>query len=58
MPAGAKHPLQFGREVACRLLGVPERIEWKKCVTDAAAEEAAAKAVREEFAPHDFTATL
>lgn len=26
-----QHPMQFGREVLCNLLGAPERIDWRNC---------------------------
>lgn len=25
----SQHPMQFGREVMCKLLNVPERIDWR-----------------------------
>ncbi len=58
VPPGAKHPVQFGREVLCRLLGCPERLSWKACAAGAEAEAAAVAAFRREFAPFDFTADL
>ena len=42
----------------CRLLGAPEKLQWKACATGADAEAAAAAEVRASFAPYDFTLTL
>ncbi|KAI8811307.1 CwfJ C-terminus 1-domain-containing protein-like protein [Cladochytrium replicatum] len=38
--------LQFGRLVLSKLLGTPERADWKRCVQSDAEETAAAEAVR------------
>ena len=52
--SGKGFPIQFGREVLCSILGTPERIEWKACAVDDAAEKAATKAFRAAFKPYDF----
>lgn len=57
VPPGVKHPVQFGREVLCRLLDCPERLSWKACAAGQA-ETAATEAFRRDFAPFDFTAEL
>jgi hypothetical protein len=53
-----KHPVQFGREVLCRLLNCPERLSWKTCAAGVEAETAATEAFRKAFAPFDFTADM
>lgn len=58
VPAGVRHPVQFGREVLCRLLALPGRLAWKECAVGAEAEGAQAAAFRDAFAPFDFTAEL
>ncbi len=58
VPAQAKHPLQFGREILCRLLNAPDKIEWKKCAVGQEAETLAVTAFRKAFAPFDFTLGL
>jgi hypothetical protein len=58
VPPGTRHPLQFGREVLCRLLAAPERIVWKDCQLGKEAEAAQAAAFRDSFAPFDFTLSL
>jgi hypothetical protein len=58
VPPGTKHPVQFGREVLCRLLSCPERIQWKSCALSSEEEAAATTAFRESFAPFDFTLAL
>jgi hypothetical protein len=25
------HPMRFGREVLCRLLNLPQRVDWRAC---------------------------
>ena len=39
---GERHPMQFGRQVVAKLLGAPERADWKECRVDREAEEARA----------------
>jgi len=58
VPAGAKHPVQFAREVVCRVLSKPERLEWKKCVTGTEKESEEASKFRDDFLPFDFTSDL
>ena len=58
VPPGTRHPLQFGREVLCRLLQVPEKIQWKACMAGTESETAQALAFREAFKQQDFTLTL
>lgn len=58
VPQGTKHPIQFGREVLCRLLSVPERVQWKSCAGTVEQDTAAAAGFRDAFAPFDFTLTL
>lgn len=55
IPTGIKHPLQFGREILCRLLNVPEKLEWRKCAVDKEKETELTNNFRKEFAPYDFT---
>lgn len=54
----APHPLQFGREVLCRLIGVPDRITWKNCVLSEEEETKQTNEFRATFEPFDFTLTL
>lgn len=58
VPAGVRHPVQFGREVLCRLLGLPDRLAWKACAVGVDAETEQAAAFRAAFEPFDFTAEL
>ena len=58
VPPGTKHPVQFGREMVCRLLAAPDRLSWKACALSQEAEAAQAEAFRQAFAPFDFTAEL
>lgn len=58
VPAGAKHPVQFAREVVCRVLSKPDRLEWKKCVLGTEKEAEDAAKFREDFLPFDFTSDL
>jgi Protein similar to CwfJ C-terminus 1/Protein similar to CwfJ C-terminus 2/Zinc knuckle len=55
VPPGTKHPVQFGREVLCRLLNCPDKLSWKTCAVGAEGETAATGAFRKAFAPYDFT---
>jgi hypothetical protein len=45
-------------EVLARVLGVPQKTDWKACAGTKADEEAEAAAFRKDFAPFDFTADL
>ena len=58
VPPGAKHPVQFGREVLCRLLSLPDRLTWKSCVESTEVETTMTEAFRAAFAPFDFTSEL
>jgi hypothetical protein len=58
VPPGTKHPLQFGREVLCRLLNCPDRLQWKACAVSVDQETAQTTALREQFKPFDFTLEL
>jgi hypothetical protein len=58
VPPGTKHPVQFGREMVCRLLAAPDRLSWKACAVPQEEEAAQADAFRKAFAPFDFTAEL
>jgi len=47
-------PLQFGREWAAKLLGCPERVDWRQCAVSKKEEEASVaqfKKLFEEFDP-------
>ena len=58
VPMNSKHPVQFGREVVCRLLNLPDRLAWKSCVDPPEVEARMTEAFRASFAPFDFTAEL
>ncbi|EJD02249.1 uncharacterized protein FOMMEDRAFT_141361 [Fomitiporia mediterranea MF3/22] len=45
--------IQFGRQVLCRVLGVPDRLDWKACSQTEAEEKADAQAFKQAFAPFD-----
>ncbi|KAL5511306.1 hypothetical protein ACEPAH_4522 [Sanghuangporus vaninii] len=45
--------IQFGRQVLCRILGVPDRLDWKACAQSEAEERADAQAFKQAFAPFD-----
>eukprot|EP00047_Mylnosiga_fluctuans_P011932 m.23755 g.23755 ORF g.23755 m.23755 type:complete len:561 (+) comp3935_c0_seq1:20-1702(+) len=51
-----RFPLQFGREVlaAPTLLNVPERVDWKACVSSTADEKEHTAQFRKMFRPFDF----
>jgi Protein similar to CwfJ C-terminus 2 len=54
-PASKPHtnsvPLQFGRDVAARLLMMPDRAHWKACVLNKAEETELTSAFGNAFAP-------
>ena len=50
---GQRFPLQFGREVMCRMLGAPDRVNWKQCALGKDAESAKVEAFRKVFAKHE-----
>ena len=58
VPRDTRHPVQFGRELLCRVLEMPDRLSWKACVTGTEKETQTADAVRSAFAAYDFTAEL
>ncbi|CAM9534173.1 unnamed protein product [Chrysoparadoxa australica] len=47
-------PLQFGRDVAASLLGMPERAHWKACAISKEQETDAAETFKEAFKGLDF----
>jgi len=49
-------PLQFGREWAAKLLGCPERVDWKQCAVSKKEEEAMVSAFKKEFEKFDPSA--
>jgi hypothetical protein len=58
IPAGTRHPLQFGREVLCRILACPDRLTWKNCLAGPQREKELTDSFRDRFAPTDFTLDL
>jgi Protein similar to CwfJ C-terminus 2 len=44
-------PLQFGRDVAARLLMMPDRAHWKACVLNKAEETELTSNFNDAFAP-------
>ncbi|CAM9607667.1 unnamed protein product [Scytosiphon promiscuus] len=48
-------PLQFGRDVAARLLSMPERAHWRDCALPKPKEILQADIFKEAFKPFDFT---
>lgn len=48
-------PLEFGRDVASRLLLAPEKAHWKTCSVSKKEEEAQAEKFKAVFKPFDFT---
>ena len=57
VPAGAAEkrrlPLQFGRQVACRVLRCPQRVFWKDCVVSPEQEHRLTNEFKEAFRPFD-----
>lgn len=47
--------LQLGRQVMAKVLGTPEKADWKLCVVDAEKEKEYAARFRNFFKPYDFT---
>jgi Protein similar to CwfJ C-terminus 2 len=45
-------PMQFGRDIAARLLLMPERAHWKACALSKADETVAADRFKAAFAKH------
>jgi hypothetical protein len=58
IPPGARHPMQFAREILCRLANRPDRASWKECATGQEAETKQVAELREQFSKHDFTLAL
>lgn len=53
---GGRLPLNFGRQVLCKLLKLPDdRIDWRECVIGKEEESEQCKAFRLAFRPFDFT---
>ena len=48
-------PLQFGRQLACRVLACPQRTHWKSCIVSPREEMRLANEFKMAFLPHDFT---
>mmetsp|Transcript_145170 Transcript_145170/g.256414 ORF Transcript_145170/g.256414 Transcript_145170/m.256414 type:complete len:653 (+) Transcript_145170:1-1959(+) len=48
---GPRIPLDFGRKVACHLLGCDDKVDWRQCQEDHDAEKRLAKIFREQFKP-------
>lgn len=46
-------PLQFGREWVAKLLGCPERVDWKKCAGTKKEEEKMVASFKQNFAEFD-----
>lgn len=49
--------IPISRQVLCRVLGVPDRLDWKACAQTDAEERADAQAFKQAFAAFDFTQT-
>jgi hypothetical protein len=50
-----KVPLQFGRQIAAKALGCPERAHWKNCVVSGEEETRLAEGFKQVFRPFDWT---
>ena len=48
-------PLQFGRRVISRLLGAPEREDWKQCAQPKNVEAEYCTSMKQTFKAFDFT---
>eukprot|EP00928_Gymnodinium_smaydae_P027657 TRINITY_DN21312_c0_g1_i1.p1 TRINITY_DN21312_c0_g1~~TRINITY_DN21312_c0_g1_i1.p1 ORF type:complete len:665 (-),score=160.20 TRINITY_DN21312_c0_g1_i1:383-2377(-) len=46
---GPRIPLNFGRQVACQLLGCEDKVDWRQCQEDRDSEKLSAIAFRERF---------
>merc|ERR1719220_2555136 len=44
-------PLNFGRQVACHLLGCEEKVDWRQCQEDRETEKHLATSFRDKFRP-------
>eukprot|EP00743_Colponemidia_sp_Colp-15_P006571 GILK01007080.1.p1 GENE.GILK01007080.1~~GILK01007080.1.p1 ORF type:complete len:636 (-),score=121.89 GILK01007080.1:14-1921(-) len=49
--SGTRHPLQFGRDVAAHILGMPDRADWKACRISSDEEQKIASAFKKQFKP-------
>lgn len=50
---GENMPLQFGREVSAKILGIPERSDWRICKVSKNEETEAAETFKKEFQSYD-----
>ncbi|EKX45757.1 hypothetical protein GUITHDRAFT_108214 [Guillardia theta CCMP2712] len=55
VPQGSRHPLNFAREVVARLLGMPERADWKDCALSIEDEKRMAENFKKLFEPYDWS---
>merc|ERR1712228_1006099 len=46
-------PMNFGRDWACTLLDLKDKLDWRQCQDDRQTEERLAKRFREEFLPFE-----
>jgi len=53
IPEGQKFSLQFGREVVCAILNLPDRIDWKQCQLQSSQELQLATQFRNMFKEYD-----
>lgn len=49
-----RYHIQFVREIAATLLGMPERADWKVCAMDTAGETQVANRFKNLFKPFDW----
>lgn len=49
---GPRIPVNFGRQVACNLLGCGDKVDWRLCKEDRDAEKQLAVSFREQFRPY------
>jgi hypothetical protein len=54
----APHPMQFGRQVMAKFLGMEERTDWKSCALSKDEETTLASTFKTHFTPLDFSLTL
>jgi hypothetical protein len=54
-PDARRLPLQFGRRVLAKLMGAPEREDWKNCSQPKHIESETARSFKESFKQFDFT---
>lgn len=53
LDSGESIPMQFGREVCAKLLGIPERGDWRVCKLSKDEEKAAAEKFKDDFGTFD-----